>query len=90
MPKYENFSIVNKILSKENLIRLHRRLKHYENIESKVDQNESEIIAWIENKSDKMPTLFEDNSPTDPIWQAAQRLLIEQALRPAQVNNFWT
>ena len=72
-------------LQKENLIRLHRRLKQFGNIESHISNNQKSLANWISNKTEELPVLYEEENKGSDIWVAAQKLLLEQALRPSRV-----
>ena len=80
-----NFDDIFTEQQKENLIRLQRRVKHFGNVESSISNNLAAIKSWMENKSSELPDLYESSNES-PVWQAAQKLLINQALKPSKVN----
>ena len=65
-------------LQKGNLIRLHRRLKQFGNLDTLCDTHDGAISNWVNGKSSEMPILYEGENKSE-IWLASQRLLIEQA-----------
>ena len=69
---------------KENLIRLHRRLAQFGNLDTACDTHDNAITNWVSGKSSDMPILYEGENKSE-VWVASQRLLVEQALRPARV-----
>ena len=70
---------------RENLIRLNRRLKQFGQVEQKIGSNQSMVESWMKGaSSDSAPELY-DITNDSQLWQAAQVLLLEQALRPSKV-----
>lgn len=71
-------------MQRENMIRLTRRLKQFAQLEQKVDAQAASLEKWM-NGGDELPDLFEMVSPDNESWISAQKLLVEQALRPSHV-----
>ena len=70
---------------KENLVRLHRRMKQFSNLDSELDAKQAQIQAWIAGNNKETPVLYDASGNQSEIWHAAQKLLTEQALRPSKV-----
>ena len=70
---------------KENLVRLHRRMKQFSNLDSELEDKKSQIQAWISGNNKETPILYDQTVSQNDIWHAAQKLLTEQALRPSKV-----
>ena len=79
-----NFGSIFSDAQTENLIRLQRRMAHFGNIATSIANQEGAIKNWIQRKTKEMPILYEGEKDSE-VWKAAQRLLVEQALRPSAV-----